>query len=457
VFAGGATVAAAETITGAGLDTLDRLVVKSLLVRRQHAQTATRLEMLETIRAYAAERFAAAADNDAIRERHHRYYLALARRHGSNRALWGTSRKQHLAQLDPEIDNLHAALGWAVGHDSAERALEMCVALGWYWLMRDRYADAVDWIGHALSLPDVDAHPALRVRALCINAWALWPLGRGAEQPSVMAEAEAIARTLADPAILSQALETRSSQENTAGRSDVAETLADEALHWASAAGDDWGIAMASFARAMAASNAAELRERVNQAASLLDQVGDVYHLADLLTSAAYVALCQGSDRDASELIGRATPIVRRLDNPFLWTLLRGNFALTALLTGDTDTARQAFREELGLSRELVVLPFASEGLHGLAAVAAVRDDLHRAARLSGAAAAHRYCSSAEDAVEARLHAAFFEPARTRHGTDAWDAAAREGGALSLQDAITYALDEPAQTYEPHVEPASTR
>ena len=34
-FAGGATVEAAETITGAGIDTLDRLVAKSLLVRRQ--------------------------------------------------------------------------------------------------------------------------------------------------------------------------------------------------------------------------------------------------------------------------------------------------------------------------------------------------------------------------------------------------------------------------------------
>ena len=40
VFAGGATVDAAETITGAGLDTLDRLVAKSLLVRHEeHGRT----------------------------------------------------------------------------------------------------------------------------------------------------------------------------------------------------------------------------------------------------------------------------------------------------------------------------------------------------------------------------------------------------------------------------------
>ena len=53
VFAGGATVEAAEAITGAGLDTLDGLVAKSLLVRRRERTRRRRLGMLETIRAYA--------------------------------------------------------------------------------------------------------------------------------------------------------------------------------------------------------------------------------------------------------------------------------------------------------------------------------------------------------------------------------------------------------------------
>jgi predicted ATPase/DNA-binding SARP family transcriptional activator len=56
VFVGGATVEAAETITAADLETLEGLVAKSLLVRRQHAHAPTRLVMLETVRAYAAER-----------------------------------------------------------------------------------------------------------------------------------------------------------------------------------------------------------------------------------------------------------------------------------------------------------------------------------------------------------------------------------------------------------------
>jgi predicted ATPase/class 3 adenylate cyclase len=441
VFAGGATVRAAEASTRASLDTLDHLVAKNLLACRQDAHAPTRLLMLETIRAYATERFAAAADKEAIHEFHYRYFLALARRHATERALWGASRNEHLAQLDPEIDNLHGALGWAIGQGSAERALSMAAAVAEYWQVRNRAADAVSWIDMALQTPGADAHPALRVRLLTVKAIALWALGRGAEQPAVWAEAEAIARALGDPVILSRTLQPRVTSESLADRLDVAEALADEALHCATTAGDDWAIAMAAFGKAMAAPTIAELRERVDWAASLLDEVGNVFHLANLLASAAYGAMGVGSDLDAKELVERAIPIARGLDDPSLWMMVHGNFGLAALLTGDTDGARHAFREELRLCRDLVVRPFASEGLSGLAAVAAARRDDDRAARLAGAASAFHY-GQRYAAVEDRLDAAFFEAARTRCGLDAWNAAADEGAALSFEHAITYALQE---------------
>jgi predicted ATPase len=441
VFAGDATSQAAETVTGAGLDTLDRLVAKNLLVRHKHPHARTRLGMLETIRAYAVERFTAAADKEALREGHYRYFLALAERHATEVALWGADRNEHLAELDAESDNVHAALEWAVGQRSAQHALAMAGAISEYWRIRNRYADAVDWIDRALDIPGADAHPELCVRLLTVKAMALWSLGRVAEQPAVWAEAEAIARALGDPAVLSRTLEPRAVGETLAGRADVADALADEALRCATTAGDEWTIAMAALGKAMAASNIDELRQRVDRASSLLAAVGNVYHLADMLGSAAYGALCLGSDRDAKELLERAIPIARRLDDPSIWMLLRGNAGLAAVLTGDTDAAREEFREELRLCRELVDLPYASEGLRGLAAVAAARDDLHRAARLVGASAAHRYGQPYE-AIEARLDTAFFEAARTCYGVDAWHAAADEGGSLSFEGAIAYALQE---------------
>jgi predicted ATPase/DNA-binding SARP family transcriptional activator len=441
VFAGGATVEAAETITAGGLDTLDGLVSKSLLARRRHAFAPTRLGMLETVRAYAGERFASAADAEAVRENHYRYYLALVHRHGTDRALWGAGAREHLARLDAEIDNLHAALAWAVTRPSAEPAVAIVAALSCYWLMRERYADALDWVEQALNLPRANAHPALRVRALCTKATCLRPMGRGAEAAAAVAAAEAIARRLGDPVILSQALQSRVQHEIGAERLDVADALADEALHWARAAGDNWEIAKSSRGKAITGSSIADLRERVARAASLLADVGNVHELAILLTDAAYAALCLGSAHDASDFAARATPIASALDNRFVRMTNSGNLGLAALLTGETDTALRAFREELMLCRETVVRPHAFEGLRGLAAIAVVNGDGNRAATLVGAADAHR-CDIPEDPVEARLERAFFEPARTRYGTNVWNAAARAGNALSFEDAIAYALEE---------------
>jgi hypothetical protein len=82
---------------------------------------------------------------------------------------------------------------------------------------------------------------------LCIKARGLWPLGRVAAQPGVTAEAEASARRLADPLLLSQVLELRATHESAqTGRFEVAETLADEALRCGGAASDDWAIAKAA-------------------------------------------------------------------------------------------------------------------------------------------------------------------------------------------------------------------
>jgi hypothetical protein len=258
-----------------------------------------------------------------------------------------------------------------------------------------------------------------------------------------VAEVEAAARALADPLILSQALQLRASYLGTSAFSrELADVVADEALEWATTAGDDPAAAMALLSKAMAASTIPELRERVDRAAALLSEVGNAYHLADLLASAAYVALCLARDHDAKEFVDRAIPTTRALDNPYLWMLLRGNVGLAALLTGDTNAARDAFCEELELCRELVVRPFASEGLTGLAAIAVIAGDLDRAARLAGAAVEYRYGQPA-DPVEKRLDATFFDPARKQWGADTWDAAARSGAALSFEDAIAYALDEP--------------
>jgi predicted ATPase len=443
VFAAGATVAAAETITSAELDTLDHLVAKSLLVRHQHARAPTRLAMLGTVRTYAGERLAASADSDAVYARHHRYYATLAERHGTEQALCSRNRERHLAQLDADIDNLHASLHWSVRNGNAEHALAMVAALAWYWLVRDRYADALHWIEQALSVPGAERDPALRARALLAKVMVLWPSGRRDEQANAMAELETIVPELADPVIASRMLQERAYMAQDDAQREVADALAEDALLRAQTSGDRWEIAKASSKTVSYAPTLSELHTRVDRAASLLDAVGNIFELAAMRAGTPYGALYLGNHREALEFAERAIPIVREHGTPLQWTRLCGNVGLAALITGDTDRATDAFREELQLSHELVIRPLASEALHGLAVVAAAHRDDDRAARLIGAAVAHG--GVPHDAVETRLDTTFLQPARTRIGPDAWDTAAREGAHLSLQQAIAWALDQPSR------------
>jgi hypothetical protein len=144
-----------------------------------------------------------------------------------------------------------------------------------------------------------------------------------------------------------------------------------------------------------------------------------------------------GRDRDAADYLERALPPARAIGRHSHWLL--GNVGLVALLAGDSDAAREAFREELALSRDVVVPLATAQALSGLAAVAASDDKPEAAARLAGAGAAHR-SRVPDDPLVARLDTTFLEPARTRFGAQEWDAAFGEGAALSLEEAIVYGL-----------------
>jgi predicted ATPase/DNA-binding SARP family transcriptional activator len=443
VFADGATIESTQTVTGADLDTLDHLVGKSLLVRRRQAHAPTRLQMLETIRVYAAERLATAVDRAAVRERHHQYFLAFAQRHGTEQVLQRVGGKEHLARLDSETHNFDVALRWAADQPEAGPALAMVAALCPYWELRDRHQ--IDWINRALALPGVEDHPAELAWALMSKAFALRWRGRFAEAPTPLAKAEAVARAAGDPLLLAQILTGQVVMLSIAGRVAAADAVADEAVRFAREAGDDWEIAQAVRAKACAAGDLSELRLRVGRAAVLLEDVGNLVRLGELFSDAAYDAFILGAGRDASEFVARAAPIVRDLDHPGALMALHGNAGLAALLTGDMDTARDAFYEELKLCRQLMAQPVASEGLLGLAAVAVLDGELGHAARLRGASTAHGSVAHGYDrqqeTVDAKLETAFFAPARARHGAEAWDIAVREGARLSFEDAIAYALN----------------
>jgi predicted ATPase len=134
VFAGGFDGDAACAVAPAlSPHVLARLVDKSL-VSVAAAGRRTRYRLLETIREYAAELLLEAGEVDEARERHLRHYSALA---GTPEAGWpSTYARSLIAELEPDYENVRAALEWAAESDpcGARRLLvgvkDLFMALG---------------------------------------------------------------------------------------------------------------------------------------------------------------------------------------------------------------------------------------------------------------------------------------------------------------------------------------
>ena len=129
VFAGGCTYESAEAVCSADPDTLQSLLDKSLL-RRRESDLGPRYWMLETIRELAAEKLATEGETDAMRRLHAEHYLALAR--SANLDAEAEGQQRHDLVI-PERDNMRAALAWALETGERELGLELVVALENFW------------------------------------------------------------------------------------------------------------------------------------------------------------------------------------------------------------------------------------------------------------------------------------------------------------------------------------
>jgi predicted ATPase/Flp pilus assembly protein TadD len=150
VFAGGAMLPSVEAVCRVE-DPLEGVaeLCRSSLLRRETASAnqTSRYTMLETIRAYAAERLDASGGAEAVRERHARHYETAATRFS---AAMGTSREAGaLAELAQEQDNVRAALAWAAAQGEAELQSSLASGLHDLLLRRGLWAEARKVLGQA--------------------------------------------------------------------------------------------------------------------------------------------------------------------------------------------------------------------------------------------------------------------------------------------------------------------
>ena len=162
VFPGGCTLAAAEQVAGADIDTLQSLLDKSLL-RRRVVDDEPRFWMLETIREFAAEQLAGTAEHDAVHAAHAAAFRDLAEQ--AKIGLAGDDVLAWLARLDADLDNVRAALAWAKLLRDGETLLGIATCMSQYLQTRGHLAEARQWLSEALD-DELETPAPIRATAL---------------------------------------------------------------------------------------------------------------------------------------------------------------------------------------------------------------------------------------------------------------------------------------------------
>jgi hypothetical protein len=163
VFAGGASLEAAEEVAGATLDSLASLVDKSLV-----RTDGERFVMLETIREYASEQLDRTDEAEAVRERHGRFFLALAESAGLAPDL-DTPQRHDLVVA--EAGNVRAVLDWCADTRRTELGLSLAAALDNSWVTNNpaegkRRLETL--LTQATEIPPVLRARGLRAYANCM-------------------------------------------------------------------------------------------------------------------------------------------------------------------------------------------------------------------------------------------------------------------------------------------------
>ncbi|MGH2573208.1 MAG: ATP-binding protein [Actinomycetota bacterium] len=411
VFMGGWALEQAEAVCGPpeelGIDLLEglsSLAEKSLLIVRQEGGAPeARFGMLETIREFAIERLGESGEEVDIRRRHALAYLSLAQRAAP--AYMRRERKYWLDRLEPEHDNMRAALDWAIAGGEAAIALRLTFALWRFWQMRGHLQEGRAWVERVLAMPGTHDHPADRARALeAAGGIAYWQ----SDPPAAMAwygEAVEIAEGLGDRKL-----------------------LADELYNYAF-----------SFDPGKWSHSFDQLKALLDRAMALYEQLGDRAGIANTHWGLGNLAYGQHDYERAVARTSQSLAEARELEEDFLtgWSLFMKGAALARLERWKE--AEEPWRESLRLFAEARDLTGILFNVDGLADVALANGNAERAIRLSAAAQALKAETGAELVEEER---GLRE--RPEHGLSEEEIArARaEGEAMTLEQAVAYALED---------------
>jgi len=455
VFAGGCTLEAAEAVTGADLDSLSALTNHNLLLRDQGSAVDSRFRMLETVRAFAAERLAESGEAEGARDRHAEVFRDLAER--AEPELTGPRQGEWLSRLDADADNIQAALRWAAGRDGP-LLLRAAGSLARYWLLRGRLSEGCQWLGAAVAASDGRSVADL-AKALGGAATLMVETGEFERAAEVALRSLEICRRLVDERGQTRALSALGNARLRQARYDEARAIHEEGLALFQKMRDPRGTAQALNNLGAIARLQGDLdnaRRFYEESLRLKREEGSRSRMALSLNNLGEVELDAANVERAELILRESLEIFEDTGARSFVVGVLANLGRASRMAGDLAVAEERYRRSLRLSEETQQRAYVSECLEGLAAVAVERRHLARAAWLLGAAAALRDAAHAPvPPVAQGEYDRLLQ--RARSGAE-FAAAYRRGYATPAEEVVSKALSEAEDTGAPDREttPAGT-
>ena len=402
-----------DEVEGDPLDLVTSLVEKSLVRQREGVDGQPRFAMLETIRDFGAEQAAERGARDRLRERHAAIFAGLADE--AVGSLLGRDARLWLDRLEEEHDNLRAAIAWATETGDALGALRMTARMWRFWQMRGYLAEGSERVERALALPSSTDHPEARADALAAAAGiAYW-----------QADADRSRRWYHEE------VEARRAQGDLPG---LANALYGLSFSWA-------------ILDLESPENAAQALAAIDEAQALYTQLGDADGIGRCEWARANLEYGLRDGRSALEHSVHARDVFRTLGNEFMASWATFTIALSELLLEQepaTDEPGRRARATAALRGTLETFAEAQDVsgytlvMDTLSVVAHRNGEDDRAARLAGAVTTLERTTGTGLSLWNR---SVLDPEIDYSTDPRWVDAFAEGSALSIEEAVAYALE----------------
>ncbi|GAA4916289.1 ATP-binding protein [Streptomonospora salina] len=377
---------------GAVLDLLSSLLDKSLIMLDTELDGTVFYRMPDTVRAYAAERLAAAGEEAEIWQRCLDEAVArmedLAARIA--RPLPWQRRLEYLNLLDHHRENTARLLTWAQHNGRAEEGLRLCVALRPYWVVRGLFIDGTRSLRQLLWVAPETQPPRVRARALAVHAELCLEVEGAGTASSIAATALETARGCDDTPAEAIALGVLTAAALRMGQDDACSANAHTALAAAEQVPDHFTevSALGTLGRLARRRGDTGIAEGyLKRSIAVADRLDDRWCVARCLNGLGVLATQRGDLEAAADLLGEAMRILTEMGVEPQTARCSASMGHLELARGDVSGARRRFAGSLRISAAAGRRGAVARSLEALAELALVEEQAERAASLAGVAA----------------------------------------------------------------------